>query len=252
MRSGRSFLDVFLRGSGPSLELLGAFVLGLGVVGLLSSLGYDLLVDEDNLQLTTLRVLIVSGVLTLLAYALYELDLYRHRIILDVDVDESRLAPAHDHIVWLLGPGSLETLIWTLTHHQKQGGAKHLWLLMHPSDAVQRAYNDFMQLHSERSLQVRPHIIELQGLSAAASYEAVQKVLKEVEPKAETGQKSVIIDITSGTKPLSVGLFLAALAADCQVEYVESDRDANGKPIPKTLRVVKVDMAFHPTRVDRA
>ena len=70
MRSGRSFLDVFLRGSGPSLELLGAFTLGLGVVGLLSSLGYDLLVDENNLQLTTWRVLIASAVLTLSDYAL--------------------------------------------------------------------------------------------------------------------------------------------------------------------------------------
>ncbi len=250
MRSGRSFLDVFLRGSGPSLELLGAFVLGLGVVGLLSSLGYDLLVDEDNLQLTTLRVLIVSGVLTLLAYALYQLDLYRHRIILDVDVDESRLAPAHDHIVWLLGPGSLETLMWTLTHHQKQGGAKHLWLLMHQSEPLQRAYDDFKALLSERNLQVIPHEIKLDELSAAASYQAAQEVLKKIEPKADTGQKSVIFDITSGTKPLSAGLLLAALAANYPVEYVESERDANGKPIQKTLRVVKVDMEFHPTRVN--
>lgn len=250
MRSGRSFLDVFLRGSGPSLELLGAFALGLGVVGLLSSLGYDWLVDENNLQLTTWRVLIASALLTLSAYALYQLDLYRHRIALDVDVDESRLAPPHDHIIWLLGPGSLDTLMWTLTHHQRQGGAKDVWLLMHPSQAVQRAYDDFMQLHSERHLQARPHKVQLQGLSAAASYEAVQEVLKEVEPQADTGQKSVIIDITSGTKPLAVGLLLAALAADCEVEYVESDRDANGKPIPKTLRVVKVDFAFHATRVN--
>lgn len=251
MRSGRSFLDVFLRGSGPSLELLGAFALGLGVVGLLSSLGYDWLVDENNLQLTTWRVLIASALLTLSAYGLYQLDLYRHRIALDVDVDESRLAPPHDHIVWLLGPGSLDTLMWTLTHHQRQGGAKEVWLLMlHPSEALERAYDDFKALLSERHLQARPHKVELGELSAAASYEAAQQVLSKIKPKADTGQKSVIFDITSGTKPLSAGLLLAALAADCPVEYVESERDANGKPIPNTLRVVQVEMDFHATRVN--
>ena len=43
MKRRAEFLDAFLRGAGPSPELLGAFALGLLVVGLMANLAYNLL-----------------------------------------------------------------------------------------------------------------------------------------------------------------------------------------------------------------
>jgi hypothetical protein len=38
---------------------------------------------------------------------------------------------------------------------------------------------------------------------------------------------------------------LGAITTCGELEYVESDRDADGRPIPGTLRVVRVDLKFY-------
>ena len=58
----------------------------------------------------------------------------------------------------------------------------------------------------------------------------------------------VIADITGGTKPLTAGMVLAALTVGGALEYVESERDAEGRPIEDTQRVVLMDTAFYVTR----
>jgi len=55
----------------------------------------------------------------------------------------------------------------------------------------------------------------------------------------------VIADITGGTKPLTAGMVLAAITSGKRIEYVESERDAQGNPIPQTLRVVLAGTAFY-------
>ena len=64
---------------------------------------------------------------------------------------------------------------------------------------------------------------------------------------AEEGMKpgDVIADITSGTKPLTAGMVLAALIDGRALEYVETERDEHGKPIFDTALVVLVDTKFY-------
>ena len=64
-----------------------------------------------------------------------------------------------------------------------------------------------------------------------------------VEEGLEPGQ--VIADITGGTKPLTAGMLLAAITTNSALEYVESERDDQGRPIPGTLHVVLVDTSFY-------
>jgi len=241
MKRRADFLDKLLRG-GPSLELLGAFFLGLLVVGLLSDLAYDLLTAPVETLPVVWRPGIAILLLTGLAYLLYHLD--RRTRAVRVEVDESRLAPAHAGLVWLFGPGPFEHLLFALDHHCKGGGGAHCWLVMQNTEPVQQAFNQFSQRLLEQNSTTQLHPAYIDELDVRASYEAVRSIFERESVEEGLHPEQVIADVTGGTKPLSAGMVLAALTAGGALEYVESERDPDGLPIPGTLRVVLVDTTF--------
>ena len=138
MKRRAEFLDAFLRGVGPSRELLGAFALGLLVVGLLGDLIYDLLTAPTESLAVVWRPLVAAMLLTGLAYLLYRRDRRRGRVV-QAAVDESRLAPPHAGLIWLFGPGPFEHLLFALAHHREGGGGTHCWLVMQDIGPVREA-----------------------------------------------------------------------------------------------------------------
>jgi len=247
MRRRAEFLDVFLRGAGPSPALLGAFALGLVVVGLLGDLAYDLLTaPADNLPVAW-RPAVAAALLTGLAYLLYDRDRRRGRGVQAV-VDESQLAPPHAGLIWLFGPGRFEHLLFALDHHRKGGGAAHCWLVMQNVEPVREALNRLTQQLLEQGVETHLHPVYIPQLGFEPAYQAVRAVFEREAAEEGLRSEQVIADITGGTKPLTAGMVLAALTTGGALEYVESDRDAQGQPIPGTLRVVLADTAFYLTR----
>jgi len=247
MKRRSEFLDVFLRGAGPSPELLAAFALGLIVVGILSDLAYDLLTAPPDHLATVWRPLVAVAALTGLAYLLYRRDRHRHRTVQAL-VDESRLAPPHAGLVWLFGPGPFDHLLFALQHHHAGGGAAHCWLVMQDIEPVRTAFGQLSQKMLDHGLATQLHPVYIQALDVQAAHEAVHAVLEREAAEHGLLPGQVIADVTGGTKPLSAGMVLAALTAGGALEYVESERDAAGQPIPGTLRVVLVDTTFYLTR----
>jgi len=247
MKRRAEFLDAFLRGAGPSPELLGAFALGLLVVGLLANLAYNLLTAPAEGLPVAWRPLVAILSCTGLAYLLYWLDRRRGRQVQAV-VDESRLAPPHAGLVWLLGPGPLDHLLFALQHHRRGGGALHCWLVMQDSRPVREAFHQLSQRLLEEEAATRLHPVYIQHLDVQAAYGAVRTVFEREAAEEGLRPEEVIADVTGGTKPLTAGMVLAALTTGGALEYVESERDAEGRPIPGTLRVVLVDTAFYVTR----
>jgi hypothetical protein len=246
MRRRAEFLDVLLRGAGPSPALLTAFALGLLVVGLVGDLSYDLLTaPAENLAIVW-RPVAAAVALTGLAYLLYRRDRRRMRVV-EAVVDESRLAPPHPGLIWLFGPGSFEHLLFALQHH-RQGGGAHCWLIMQNVEPVRETLTRLSQQLVDQGMATQLHPVYIQQLEMQAAYQAVRSVFER--EAAEEGLRSdqVIADVTGATKPLTAGMVLAALTTGGALEYVESDRDAEGRPIPGTLRVVLVDTTFYVTR----
>ena len=247
MRRRAEFLDVFLRGAGPSPELLGAFALGLVVVGILGDLTYDLLTAPAAHLPAAWRPAVAAALLTGLAYALYRQDRRRWREVRAV-VDESRLAPPHAGLIWLFGPGPFEHLLFALEHHRNGGGATHCWLVMQNIEPVREAFNRLSRQLLEQGAAPHLHPVYMPQLGVEPAYQAVRAVLEREAAEEGLRPGQVIADITGGTKPLTAGMLLAALTTGGALEYVESDRDASGQPIPSTLRVVLVDTTFYVTR----
>lgn len=242
------FLDVLLRGAGPSPELLAAFALGLLMVGILGNLVYDLLLAPVTVWGVLWRPLLASALLTGLAYLLYQRDRRRERRV-RVEIDESRLAPPHAGLIWLLGPGPVDHLLFALGHHHAGGGAAHCWLVMESHvKAIQDAFQKVSEWVLEGETKTQLHPVYIETLDAQQAYQAVHDIFNREagEVRLEPGQ--VIADITGGTKQLTAGMVLAALTTGGALEYVESDRDAEGQPISGTLRVVEVDTEFYLTQ----
>ncbi len=239
------FLDVLLRGAGPSPELLAAFALGLLMVGTLGNLVYDLLLAPVTVWGVLWRPLLASALLTGLAYLLYQRDRRRERRV-RVEIDESRLALPHAGLIWLLGPGPVDHLLFALGHHHAGGDAAHCWLVMESHvKAVQDAFQKVSEWVLEEETKTQLHPVYIGALDAQQAYQAVHDIFSREagEVRLEPGQ--VIADITGGTKQLTAGMVLAALTTGGALEYVESDRDTEGQPIPGTLRVVEVDTTFY-------
>ncbi len=247
MKRRAEFLDVLLRGAGPSPELLGAFALGLLVVGLLGDLTYDLLTaPADNLPVVW-RPAAAALILTGLAYLLYRRDRRRGRAVQAV-VDESRLAPSHPGLIWLFGPGRFDHLLFALEHHQNGGGATHCWLVMQDSEPVRETLNQLSQQLLEQGAMTHLHPVYIQQLDVQAAYQAVQAVFEREAAEEGLQPEQVIADITGGTKPLTAGMVLAALTTGGDLEYVESKRDAEGQVISGTQQVVLMDTTFYVAR----
>jgi hypothetical protein len=246
MRRKSEFFDTLLRGAGPSPELLGAFALGLLVVGILSNLVYDLLVAPESVINGLWRPVAGALIFTGIAYFLFWRDQRRRNVV--VSVDESRLAPAHAGLIWLLGP-QMEHLLLALDHHRQGGGAAHCWLVMQArQETVQKAYDELSSQILAKNWPIRLHPVYIDHLDAQAAYQAVQTIFTREAGEEGLTQDQLIADITGGVKPLTAGMILAALTVGGALEYVESERDDKGQAIEGTQRVVLVDTEFHLTR----
>ena len=248
MRRRAEFLDVLLRGAGPSPELLGAFALGMLVVAVVGDQVYDLLVAPEQSLPTAWRTAVAAVVLTGLAYLLYWRDRQRRRAVRAV-VDESRLVPPHAGLVWLFGPGQFQHLLFALEHHRRGGGAAHCWLVMQEGIApVKERFGELSQRLAEDGVATRLHPVYIAQPDMQAVHEAVRAVFEREAAEEGLTPDQIVADITGGTKPMTAGMVLAALTTGSTLEYVESERDAQGQPVPGTLYVALVDTTFHVTR----
>ena len=247
MKRRSEFFDAFLRGAGPSPELLAAFAIGLLVVSLTASLVYDLLAAPAATWPIAWRPAICMLLLTGLAYLLYRLDRRRGRVVRAV-VDESRLALPHPGLIWLFGPGTFDHLLFALDHHRKGGGATHCWLVMQDVPPVREALTRLTRQLTENEIPTQLHPIYIRHLDVQTAYQAVRRVFEREAGEEGLPLEGIIADVTGGVRPLAAGMVLAALTCGGPLEYVESDRDADGQPIPGTLRVVLVDTTFQVTR----
>ncbi len=239
--------------AGATLTLLSIFVIGVLLMGLVSNTLYSLLVDPASLGVGMARVLLFCGVLVAAAYGLYWREQHKPRRV-QVVLDESRLAPPHRGLVWLLGPGSVEHALHTIRHHAgglADGQVLHCWLVMQRGNAaVQIASNTLASQVAENKLAARLEPVLVDRPDVESTYQAVRHVFEQKAPAEGLSERDVVADITGGTKPMTTGMVLASLDGARDLEYVESQRDDAGDPIPGTLHVVWVNKSFRLEKTD--
>lgn len=79
---------------------------------------------------------------------------------------------------------------------------------------------------------------------APTAYDAIYEIVDRIfRQEAVYRQSHVIADITGGTKLMTIGIALACLSPGRKMEYMSSDRDWKGEPVPEgELAPVLVDV----------
>lgn len=193
------------------------------------------------------RPLVMILLMTGIAYLCYRADRRRTRV-LRAKVEETQQAPPHAGIIWLFGPGRFDHLLFALEHHRRGGGASHCWLVMQDVKPVHDAYARLSQTLQANGQSTQLHPVYIHQVDVASAYRAVREIFEQRASEVNLTPQDIIADITGGLKPLTAGMVLAALTVGGALEYVESERDKQGEPIPGTQRVVLVDTAFYITR----
>lgn len=202
---------------------------------------------KGNFLTPTLIVVNVAAILVLFAIAFYS---YRRLVTksqrVAFYVEENTPAPPQRRgLVWILTPsGTMHTMV-AIRHHYGDGtqynSLKHCWLVQQRGNqkVIDERHILEKQLAKE-GIDVELHTVPVNELSVRAAYDALVQLVERDLSAHEVVRTNFVVDITGGTKPMTAGLILGALSTDCLLEYIESDRDADGRPKPDTARVVNV------------
>ncbi|MCD6519484.1 MAG: hypothetical protein J7M05_06150 [Anaerolineae bacterium] len=112
-----------------------------------------------------------------------------------------------------------------IDYHQER--LERCWLFATPQ---MRARAEKFARRIERKTALQVEVVDIpEAYQAEACYDEANKLFGSLEAIA---RGEVIADITGGTKPMTVGLFLACLRAGIAVQYVLAPYDKNGNLIP--------------------
>jgi len=127
-----------------------------------------------------------------------------------------------------------ESALFAIEYHLQKGTLESVWLL--PSDgsdgqafgdgsylAAQAIYQDCQALtvKYQRRLQVEINRMEVSPSDSQDTFDAVNRIFRQ----SGYDPYEVIADFTGGTKPMSVGMIMACLPAERELEYVSYTPD---------------------------
>ena len=204
------------------------FILGTLLLAILSSAVYELtkqVIGENPLLLTVVAVLAFLA-LVLLLLGLQRL-VMRFRPPSPVISPDQEARP-HAGLILSVGlsdPGPEEAIIrW----HMRDDRLQHCWLLLTPE--VRRS-SKFQQLRQQLPDTLTLHIMLIENMNQAKEiYETTRQAIQEA--RDTRGALPLVVDITGGSKAMTVGMTLACHAENASLQYLPSPRSGMGDPVP--------------------
>lgn len=226
----------------PRIPLL--FLFGTLVLAVLGNAVYDLLVevisrqpDADQIRrlgLLSVGALILLSAVVAVIWLWYNARRSRHLQPLEAAV---RLDDAYPALVVFVSPNpraSEQEAIW---HHLRQGKLRQLWMIV-SQDASKKA----QALASWLRDQPDGDRVQLTQLSLSDAFEvrAAYRATIDAFEMADVLVDQLIVDITAGTKQMSVGAVLACREYGVPMQYVLAEYD-DGQVRPNSMaRLMKV------------
>ncbi len=238
--------------SKPPISLLIVFGLGSLLFGMAGNFISALVLDtERTVERAPLFGVII---LILLLAAIAGVWRYTRRTHLTLQASENSQVPLAAYLVSTLSPleelrsggSNLDNIRRLIVYHRETLQEIYLVCVLRMEEGHLIAANPeypetegviaaYKQLEAwvNETLDVVP-IIRLVSVldpnSAQASFDAITLVLHQMQER-QVPQSNIILDVTAGTKALSIGIAVAALAHGCQISYQATKRDKEGQPI---------------------
>lgn len=229
----------------PRAETIVGFVAGLLLVGLLTNLLYQLLSGDIPSGRVLLTILAVCGALFLVAYVAYRRWVGQARRLAFTLEEDTPTPPQRRGLVWILTPSGTQHTMVAIRHHYGDGAEfnhlRHCWLIQQRNNAKVTQERHLLEEQLQAAgIKVELHTVSVEQLSVRSTYAALVQIVEEKIVGEGLSSGQVVVDITGGTKPMTAGLIFGALSTDTLLEYVETERDNAGNPLPTTARVVFV------------
>ncbi len=136
-----------------------------------------------------------------------------------IDIQSPR---RHRGLVFLFSRG--ETLNAAIDYHLPE--LEQCWVVV--TSDMQTKAEEAIGKHSK----VRFSLVTIDSLyDTTACYNAVRNIFQQQAALVHIPTNAIIADITGGTKPMSVGMYLACLEGGHTVEHIPTRFDTNGNPL---------------------
>jgi hypothetical protein len=130
---------------------------------------------------------------------------------------------------------NLRPQIKAVEFHSRQRSLQDVWLIASQTTANTRGSEDAAQL-LEMYLRFKypaQFNVHREGLSAPEwDYKRLWQIAETVFRHSPHKEELVVADVTGGTKMMSVALAMACIPPGRRMEYVYSERDSQGNPLP--------------------
>ena len=245
--------------SNPPKELVITFVIGVSLLGLWTNFAYDAILAAQTFGNPSFwRLVIVSLILLFVAVGNFET--YRIKIRRQLRLQENEaITPAKILITSIstfrefpTGGNNFEPVQNAIRMHKTTLQKIMVFATLQMGETVYdnpRPASESIPLTNIEGLSTSYHLLiqelidqqlepsrylELVTIqdsnSAEDSYQAASKLLRRLQLESVSLTEDVILDITPGTKAMTVGLSAAAIAFGVRMEYLASKRDASGEP----------------------
>jgi hypothetical protein len=151
-----------------------------------------------------------------------------------------------------LSPSNLDPIIAAIDYHIQQKTLKVIWLIASKTvtlvnDVEIKGSEDAARLLTKYLTIKYPDyqlsVHDAQNNVASWDYKGLMTIIEQIYRKAKIKPEHILVDITGGTKMMSVAAAFACVAPNRKMQYIASDRDWEGKPIQNgELEPVLIDV----------
>ncbi len=230
--------DLFALFFDPKVPVL--FLVGSIMLAVIGNGVYDLLLQSFGTTLPTVATIVVTATLILIGVTLgFWVLVHRYRVQDEILVPPEQEAQPHTGLILTVGPDPQSAARSIMEWHLKDATLRHCWLMVTPSVEQSQHYKDLRYWLIEQN--VVPHVLLITDPEQVdASYTAVKQAI--MQARQIVGDKSIIVDITGGLKPMTAGMVLACRELSTAMQYLKARRDDTGRIIPHTARPMMVEV----------
>lgn len=222
----------------PKVPIL--FLLGSLALALMGNAMYDLLITMYGATPRTYWSVGIGAMLifgfVIFGFRLLVGILERRRQGRVITVPSEQHVAPHTGLLLLVGPNPNAPDKAIADYHLRDLQLKHCWLVASPEARLRMS--DLAQWLNDRNVYAHPLPVD-NAHQSHLTYQAVTEGVRAA--RTIIGAQALIVDITGGTKPMTVGAVLACLDTETPLEYylhpVLPDGSPDLKGQPKPMRV---------------
>ncbi len=127
---------------------------------------------------------------------------------------------------------NLEPQIKAVDYHLEAGTLQEVWFVgSKDSEETARILQKYLQF--QYGTRITVHFDPSEFLADDWDYAKFTQITEDIFQQSDIRDRSILVDVTGGTKMMSVALAMACIPPQRKMQYIDSQRDWQGNPLAK-------------------